>query len=477
VNPSVDLRFRCPGERYWIDRATHLARLAAGYAGCRSCADRFETGGLLPATARAADDCGDGASHPAGLSADPQAADGDDKTEAATREARFCGGAAIWGAEGLAGTAENQIDATVARRLAMAVGTVLGQLPGAGSPVRVAVAGDGRWLTAPLVAAVSLGCQRAGCRVIETGNATAGSLAMVVRQRGLDGGILIGNAPSAPQTVSLKCFGPEGRPWSAGGGLEPVRQALIDEAVRTSRRFGGLERVDLTTEYRQGLGELFHGLRPLRFVLDAASRPLVEHLRHLVARSACEIVSPGVPDGQAETGRAQDGRAKKVGRRSKLAPRPGSLRARPESLRTRHVDRLRGQVVRVKADFGLWIDGDGDCLVLVDQRGRQIGPEQLLWALLRQTAAPAERPIVLARDVAPSGKQRFTAAGWRVIEAEPTCQAVDATLGESRAAAAAGPGDRLWFAGEHPTSDALASVGMILQLLSGQDRPISEMLD
>jgi phosphomannomutase len=115
--------------------------------------------------------------------------------------------------------------------------------------------------------------------------------------------------------------------------------------------------------------------------------------------------------------------------------------------------------------------------VLVDQRGRQIGPERLLWALLGQTTAPAGRPIVLARDVAASGKQLFTAAGWQVIEAEPTCQAVDAALRESGAAAAAGPGDRLWFAGQHATSDALVSLGLILQLLSGQDRPISEMLD
>jgi phosphomannomutase len=475
VNPSLDLRFRCPGETYWIDRATHLARLATGYAGCRSCADRFETGGLLPAAARAADDTADRLE-----SCRDELSD--DSTSAAG-EQRFCGGEAIWGAEGLAGTAENQIDAAVARRLAMALGTVLGQLPGAGSPVRVAVGGDGRWLSAPLVAAVSLGCQRAGCRVIETGNATTGSLAMVVRQTGLDGGILIGNAPSAPQTVSLKCFGPEGKPWSAGGGLEPVRRALADEAVRTSRRFGGLERIDLTAEYRQGLGELFHGLRPLRFVLDAASRPLVEHLRHLIARSACEIVSPGVPDDQANADSGPASAARRLRDRTATArkrshgARPNALRARPGSLPARHVDRLRTQVTRVKADFGLWIDGDGDALVLVDERGRQIGPERLLWALVRPAEAPAGRPIVLARDVAPSGKQLFASAGWRVIEAEPTCEAVDAALGESGAAAAAGPGDRLWFAGQHPTSDALASVGMILQLLSGQDRPISAMLD
>ena len=451
MNQSVETRFRCPGETYWIDRPTHLARLAAGYAGCRSCADRFETGGLLLGRARAGDDA-----------CDTIAPDPAELPLASATAAQFCGGEAIWAAEGLAGTAVNQIDVPVARRLAMAVGTVLAQLPDAGSPVRVAVGGDGRWLSAPLVAAVSQGCQRAGGRVIETGNATAGSLAMIIRQQGLDGGILIGNALSATQTVSLKCWGPEARPWSAGGGLEPVRRALADEAVRTSRRFGGLERVDLTNEYHQQLGELFHGLRPLRFVLDATSRPLVDHLRLLVGHSACEIISPGVPDGQP------DG----------AGLRTGTTRKGPETARSKRLDRLRAQVARVKADFGLWIDGDGDCLVLVDQRSRQIGPERLLWALWRKASDRAARQaIVLASDCAPTGRQLFESAGARVIETESTREAVDAAMRESGAVAAAGPGDRLWFAGQSPTCDALVSVGWILQMLSGQDRPISEMLD
>ncbi len=254
----------------------------------------------------------------------------------------------------------------------MAVGTVLGQLPGAGSPVRVAIGGDGRWLSAPLVAAVSQGCQRAGCRVIETGGATAGSLAMVIRQEGLDGGILIGNSLSATQTVSLKCWGPEGKPWSAGGGLEPVRRALADEAVRTSRRFGGLERIDPTAEYRQRLGELFHGLRPLRFVLDAASRPLVEHLRLL---------------GRAQCLRNPFARRAGVRRRTRRARRAAGRRQGGIAAGVRHarrIDRLRDQVARTKADFGLWIDGDGDTLLLVDEQGRRIGPERLLWGIWRQ---------------------------------------------------------------------------------------------
>ncbi|HEY1785241.1 MAG TPA: hypothetical protein VGG30_06810, partial [Pirellulales bacterium] len=425
LKPPAKTAFRCPGESYPIDRPTHLARLASGYAPCRSCADRQETGGLLPAATPSSTDevC-----HSSGL------AD------------------AIWTSEGLAGTAENQIDAAVARRLGMALGTVLAQLPGAGKPVRVAVGGDGRWLTAPLVAGVSLGCQRAGCRVIEIGNATAGSMEMAIRDSGLDGGILIGNAVGAAQMVGLKCWGADARPFSAGGGLEAVRRAAAGEAVRTSRRFGGLERVDLTAAYRQQLGELFHGLRPLRFVLDAASRPLVEHLRVLVGRSACEIISPGVPDSEllAELVPAGSPRPSRIGaqavRPGALARRAESARTRPDSPRSRAIDRLRTRIARVEADFGLWIDGDGDELVLVDQRGRQIGPARLLGALRREAAPTDRRPIVLAAGFAPCDRQPFEADG-PVIEAEPTREAVDAAMRASGAVAAAGPGDRLWFAG------------------------------
>ena len=82
---------------------------------------------------------------------------------------------------------------------------------------------------------------------------------------------------------------------------------------------------------------------------------------------------------------------------------------------------------------------------------------------------------MLARDCL-MGKAAFESAGARVIEAEPTRQAVDAAMREWAAAAAAGPGDRLWLAGQTTTSDALTVVGWLLQWLSGQDRPLSKML-
>jgi len=465
VNPSRDQRFRCPGENYWIDRATHLARLAAGFAPCRSCEARGETGGLVDVKALADDAvANETISRPAGT--------GCQAATSCESPAIVLKGKAVWTAEGLAGTAENEIDAALTRRMAMALGTVLSRLPDAGSPVRVAVGGDGRWLTAPLVAAASQGCQLAGCRVIELGGATGGTLVRVIRRCGLDGGILIGNSPAAAQTVSLRCFGPEARPWSTGGGLEPVRQALTDQPVRTSRRSGGLERTDPTGEYRDSLADLFHGLRPLRFVLDAASRPLGEHLHALARHSACEILLPAQSAGSS----ASPSAAGAVPRpRTAAGQRPTGKAAVPK--RFQPIDRLRTQVAATGADFGVWIDGDADRLVLIDERGRQIGPERLLWALAKHVAPTGEGPIVLASDVAASGRQLWTSLGGRVIEADATCEAVDAALRDAGAAAGVGPGDRLWFAGDGPTSDALASLGLVLQMLSRVDRPLSELLD
>jgi phosphomannomutase len=435
VKPSVELRFRCPGEPYWIDRATHLARLAAGFAPCRTCASRHETGGLI------------------------QLVDaGDDRTGSPAASAAT--DPSPWTAEGLAGTALNQIDVALARRFAMAVGTVLSEELGTGGPPCVAVGGDGRWLTAALVAAVSQGCQLAGCRVVEIGQATAGCLALVIERRQLDGGILVANAPSAPETVSLKCWGHEGRPWSVGGQLERVRQAMTNDAIRSSRRCGGLERDDPSGEYRDRLADLFHGLRPLRWVLDTSCRPLVEHLDALVGHSACQILSPGVPIGQPQSA----GRHQPMSRQGVKRP----------SFRARRLDRLRAQVAQAQADFGLWIDGDGDTLMLVDEQGRRLGPERLLWGIWRRAATPGQT-VVLANDCL-GGRQLFESAGARVVEVEATREAVDAALRQTEAAAAAGPDGRLWLAGRSSTSDALATVGWLLQLLSGQDRPISELL-
>jgi hypothetical protein len=56
VSALSETRYRCPGESYFIDRPIHLARLAEGFAACRNCSHRFDSG-LRPLNTTSADHC------------------------------------------------------------------------------------------------------------------------------------------------------------------------------------------------------------------------------------------------------------------------------------------------------------------------------------------------------------------------------------------------------------------------------------
>ena len=448
MSSSTDNCYRCPGESYPIARAIHLGRLAAGFPACRGCEHRFDT--AVPPAPPSSNNV---------------------EVEVAPAPEAYATGSWQWSPEGPLGAAASEVDPPRVRRFATALGTVL-RSTGDTTP-GVAVAADGRWLTAPLLAAARDGLLLAGCRVVESGASTAGSLALVVHRHGLDGGLLIGNASGTAQGVSLKCWGAGAAPWSSGGRLDEVARVLASPGGRPSRRGGGIARIDLGAEYRAELAELFHGLRPLRFVLDTASQPLVEHLQALAAPSACRVVAPRTP--------AMGELAPPTGRKTALqrhapAVRPGAVAA-AAAFRARRVERLRQQVVDERLDFALWIDGDGDGCELMDDQGLPVRGERLLTAFAERLSTDAKpRGVLVEADTLPAAKARLAKAGIPCHAIPAGREAMFAALSRSGAPLGGGPSGRIWFNSSFPQCDAPRTLGELLQLLSDSDRPLSEAL-
>src|SRR5690606_32463134 len=113
--------FLCPGESHPIDRAIHLARLAAYYPACRECSARHETDGLTALQLRA-------------------------RSEVERQPARGW----VWGAEGLTGSTRGELDHGAVARFATALATQLWEQEPRSRPT-VLVGSDGRWVTADLV--------------------------------------------------------------------------------------------------------------------------------------------------------------------------------------------------------------------------------------------------------------------------------------------------------------------------------------
>ncbi len=424
--------FRCPGETYDISESIHLGRLASFYAACRHCPHRHETAGL-PTSVRAR----------------------------LQRPEATCSPGPLWTSEAACGTPLNELNAARVREIIS--WWVAADVLQTAAPV--VVGGDGRSSTPELIAATIETLRLHGCQVVDLGAVSAGELQRAITHLCAAGGVLIGNHLSRPETVSLKFWSADAQPWSAEGELDKLVREPGDAAPRTSRRSASLARHSVGDAYRATLRGFFHGLRPLRFVVDTLCGPLVAHLQELTARSACQVLPPKALGASAAN--------------SAVAPSLDGLQLgefESPYLR-RRLARLAAQVCEDAADFGLWIDGDGESWQVIDERGRVVRPERLLVALARPLME--EQPggvVVLEHETPVAIDSKVAALGGLAQQSLASRQAMYESLRRAGALIGGGPSGRIWLAGAAPTCDTLLSLSMLLRLLSESDLPLSEVL-
>lgn len=425
-------QYRCPGEPYAISRSLHLARLSAFYRGCRHCPHRFDREPLSPRAVRqlAALEQTQGEETVGCL----ETLGGRDGADFAPRDARRLAAAfALW-------LREQQADAA--------------------QPLQVVMAFDGRPLLAEYMAQAAEGLRWAGCGVIDLGVTTAPVLALEQAEFAASGALYLGAPTGEAYTVALKFWGPAGEPLSRGHGLETLESLAASLPARPVREHGPLVRRAPSEAYLQRLQRSYHALRPLRFVLDTASRPLRRALDTLLESVACRALEPW-----------------------------------PENVpRGCH---LGEAVLRERAHFGLWIDGDGEALRLWDEQGHEVSWHAILAMLARHLLVARPAAAVAVETGGTTEAQLLTAfcldsMHARRVETGPTRAEMFAALhgscpaGLTSAPAAklgGGCSGRFWFAhrlgsGQTQTvyvPDALEVLTHLLVHLSGSDRPLSQV--
>ncbi|MDY0165927.1 MAG: hypothetical protein RBS80_05240 [Thermoguttaceae bacterium] len=417
--------YRCPGERYAISRAVHLGRLARFYPGCRNCKHRHDTGTLSQRQAKRLSETEHRGHKPA-----------------------------LFQTEEVGGGALGTLVPGTAHDLAAALGICLARglfdpLSPSSGAVRtethepaVVVAGDGRPAVAELVAAACKGLRWAGCNVVDLGPASSACLLFAADHLGAAGGLLVGSGQGGPHRVGLKLFGPGSIPFSHDRGLDVVQRQFEQGVDRPTRRFGGLRRFQSEGPYLDLLRPHYHAIRPLRFVLDNACRPVEDYLNQLIGGLACRAVA-GSADGT----------------------------------------RLSERVVAEEAHFGLHIDDDGERCRAVDERGREVEPGRLLRLIARRLVGgggESAGTIVVPRDIEwpQVGGGPDPPCTVEVVRSEPTRAAMAAVMRRSEAACGGTPDGRIWYGtAAAPLPDALHTLTHLLALLSRSDRPFSMVLD
>ncbi len=321
--PTVPPQYQCPGDSYPISQPVHLSRLANFHPKCRECRHSEDTASLSPSLLRQFDE---------------------------TRRRAF--ESSIFSDVGVLGVYRNQIDVTIVRRIAIAMGLaccdrIEDRLP------HLVLASDGRPEIAELVAVASEGLRRTGCEVIDIGGATAACIQAAIADLRADGGMMVGNPTNDRRNIGLRFWSAGARPITRDCGLLEI-QALYERGTRRGvREMGPIRRVRVEADYLGSLAPLYHALRPLRLVVDTVSSPVQRYWSALSSSVNCQmrwVDTPAQPRGDT----------------------PAQLPANtaPPGL-------LATTVLREKAHFGMAISGDGVLLAVLDEQAQAISPEVL----------------------------------------------------------------------------------------------------
>jgi phosphomannomutase len=165
----------------------------------------------------------------------------------------------------------------------------------------------------------------------------------------------------------LHAWGADAAQLSLTGGQELQKSPL--SAFRRSRKSGSIRRCRIDAAYLEQFSHLFHGLRPLRLVVETRCEPVLKFLRQLLCNTGCELIAARVLPGDPS-----DVPRRVAGDAVRSSASPGQI------------GNLARQVQLDGADLGFWIDPTGERCVLVDERGKHVVGERLAKLLGRESA-------------------------------------------------------------------------------------------
>lgn len=259
-----------------------------------------------------------------------------------------------FGTDGIRGTANTApMTAEVALRVGMAAGREL--LHGE-PPHRVVIGKDTRLSGYMLESALMAGFLSVGMEVFLVGPLPTPAIAMLTRSMRADLGVMITASHNPYQDNGIKLFGRDG--YKLSDEQELAIEAHMDDAQFTlaePRQIGRAKRLeDARGRYIEHVKSTFpkqYTLDGLKVVIDCANGAGYSVGPVILYELGAEVVSIGVqPNG------------------TNINDKCGST----------HPELLCRTVVETGADVGIALDGDGDRLIMVDEKGHVVDGDQIM---------------------------------------------------------------------------------------------------
>jgi phosphomannomutase/phosphoglucomutase len=301
-----------------------------------------------------------------------------------------------------------------------------------------------------LYGAAADGLTDGGCDVIGTGLAITPMLYFALHHFEVPGGVMVTASHNPPEFNGFKlCLGPG---TLYGPQIQEVRK--LAETRRPAAQRGAVEHREVFPAYRQTLVERIRlGPRRLRVALDCGNGTAGAFAPDVLAAWGCEVL-PLYCD-----------------------PDPSFPHHHPDPVEPENLTDLIRLVRESGADLGIGLDGDGDRIGVVDDRGAILWGDLLMALFWREVLAAHPGALALVEVKCSQalideirrlgGRPEFTRTGHSLIKAR---------MRETGAVFAGEMSGHMFFADEYyGFDDAVYAAGRLLRILSRSDSPLSAL--
>jgi mannose-1-phosphate guanylyltransferase/phosphomannomutase len=150
----------------------------------------------------------------------------------------------------------------------------------------------------------------------------------------------------------------------------------------------------------------------------------------------------------------------------------GSVPTRP----TETIDQAQRLVSAVEADFGAVFDRSAERIYLIDERGREIRPDQALLLYLRLIEQSDGRGSIVVPITATSQVEEVVGDRLSVIRTPASLPELTRAAAQDGVLFAGAPGGGFVFPEFLPAYDAIASLCKLLELLAPVEEPLSQLV-
>ena len=432
---AKQLSYTCPGEEHLISRSVHLSRLAAFYPGCRDCKHRTDTGQLPQQTVA--------------------------RLQSTERRVER---PSLFTDEGVRGVYLNELTRSRAGQIAAALASLLwedvplrGRRDATQDAKRVvgrigptAVVGyDERPSSPAIMTGVVSSLRRMGCHVVDIGVTTKPCFCFSVDHLQSSAGVYVTGSGCEPSWTGLDFAHRGAQPYSRDVGLDRLESRYLQGFSRPTRRAGTHRTFQANVPYEAGLWKHFHALRPLKLHCACTVRAMRDTLSRLFEQLPCELHFVETPYRRRHVNDPED----------------------PDVVRTGSAVRDGG------GHLGILIDDDCCHCCVLDESGRLI-PSKAVTRSIAEMLLDQERGAAVVLEtpaVADIGPAVEAVAGC-CVDGGTSLAEISQAIRQNEAVFGGGESGLFWFREAFPACDAILTLAKVLQLLSRDDAPISNVI-